>query len=80
MGLADQSLRHERRAVDQDTTYVAFDTSKETLAVAIAERGRRKEVRFFGTIASRPEAVPTDVDRTQEPRLLARNFDLRRSI
>src|SRR5262249_53647182 len=40
----------------QDTTYVAFDTSKETLAVAIAENGRRQEVRFFGTIASRPEA------------------------
>jgi transposase len=43
--------------VEQDTTYVAFDTSKETLAVAIAEGGRRKEVRFFGTIANRPEAV-----------------------
>ena len=43
--------------MDQDTTYVAFDTSKETLAVAIAEGGRRKEVRFFGTIASRPEVV-----------------------
>jgi transposase len=43
--------------MEQDTTYVAFDTSKETLAVAIAESGRRKEVRFFGTIASRQEAV-----------------------
>jgi transposase len=43
--------------VDQDTTYVAFDTSKETLAVAIAESGRRKEVRFFGTIANRPDTV-----------------------
>jgi transposase len=43
--------------MDQDTTYVAFDTSKETLAVAIAESGRRREVRFFGTISSRPEAV-----------------------
>jgi len=43
--------------VDQDTTYVAFDTSKETLAVGIAKGGRRREVRFFGTIASRPEAV-----------------------
>jgi transposase len=44
-------------------TYVAFDTSKETLAVAIAESGRRKEVRFFGTIASRPEAVRKLVER-----------------
>ena len=43
--------------MDQDTTYVAFDTSKETIAVSIADSGRRKEVRFFGTIASRPEAV-----------------------
>jgi transposase len=43
--------------VEQDTTYVAFDTSKETIAVAIAESGRRKDVRFFGTIVSRPEAV-----------------------
>lgn len=38
-------------------TYVAFDTSKETIAVAVAEGGRRREVRFFGTIASRPDAV-----------------------
>ena len=43
--------------MDQDTTYVAFDTSKQTLAVGIAKGGRRREVRFFGTIASRPEAV-----------------------
>jgi hypothetical protein len=41
----------------QGTTYVAFDTSKETIAVAIAESGNHGEVRFFGTIASRPEAV-----------------------
>jgi len=44
-------------------TYVAFDTSKERLAVAIAEDGQRKEVRFFGTIASRPEAVRKLVDK-----------------
>ena len=43
--------------MDQDTTFVAFDTSKETIAVAIAEGGKRGEVRFFGTIASRAEAV-----------------------
>jgi len=49
--------------VDQDTTYVAFDTSKETIAVAIAESGRQKEVRFFGTIASRPEAVRKLIDK-----------------
>jgi transposase len=43
--------------VEQDTTYVAFDTSKEKIAVAIAEACQRGEVRFFGTIANRPEAV-----------------------
>ena len=53
-----------------DTTYVAFDTSKETLAVAIAESGRHKEVRFFGAIASRPEAVHKLIDKLamQHPR------------
>jgi hypothetical protein len=44
-------------------TYVAFDTSKETIAVALAEGGRRGEVRFFGTIANRPEAVRKLVDK-----------------
>lgn len=43
--------------MEQDTTYVGLDASKETIAVAIAESGRHKEVRFFGTIASRPDAV-----------------------
>ena len=36
---------------------MAFDTSNQTLAVGIAKGGRRREVRFFGTIANRPEAV-----------------------
>jgi transposase len=49
--------------VEQNTTYVAFDTSKETIAVALAEGGRRGEVRFFGTVANRPEAVRKLVDK-----------------
>ena len=48
--------------MEQNTTYVAFDTSKETIAVALAEGGRRGEVRFFGTIANQPEAVRKLVD------------------
>src|ERR1700719_2796364 len=56
-------LRHGRRAVEQNTTYVAFDTSKETIAVALAEGRRRGEVRFFGTVANRPEAVRRLVDK-----------------
>jgi hypothetical protein len=57
--------------VEQNTTYVAFDTSKETIAVALAEGGRRGEVRFFGTIANRPEAVRKLVDKLagRHPRL-----------
>jgi len=43
--------------MEQYTTYVAMDTSKETIAVAIAEGARRGEVRHYGTIANRPEAV-----------------------
>ena len=55
IGCAGQSLKHGRRARDQDTTYVAFDTSKETLAAVaivldrldlrplfIARRSRRR--------------------------------------
>ena len=49
--------------MEQDTTYVAFDTSKEKIAVAIAEASQRGEVRFFGTIANRPEAVRKLVER-----------------
>ena len=52
--------------MDQDTTYVAFDTSKETLAIAIAESGRRKEVRFFGTIENRPDAVRKLIEKLTE--------------
>ncbi|MCW3477486.1 hypothetical protein OL599_23245 [Rhodovastum sp. RN2-1] len=48
--LAIQSLKHGGRAVAvHTTTYVAIDSSKETLAVAIAEGGLRGEVRFWGT-------------------------------
>lgn len=37
--------------------FVAFDTSKLSNAVAIAESGRDGEVRFFGEIANTPEAT-----------------------
>ena len=46
-----------RAVVEHTTTYVAFDNSKETLAVAIADGDARGEVRFWGTIANRVEAV-----------------------
>ena len=56
--LAVQSLRHGGRAVvEHTTTYVAFDNSKDTLDVAIADGGLREEVRFWGTIPNQAEAV-----------------------
>ena len=45
------------------TTYVAMDTHKKTISVALAEGGRRGETRFIGEIPSRPEAVGKMVDR-----------------
>ncbi len=43
--------------MDRHTTFIGLDVSKDTIAVAIAEGGRRGEVRFYGTISSKPEAV-----------------------
>jgi transposase len=43
--------------VKKGKAFVALDASKETIAVAVAEDGKRGEVRFFGTVANRPEAV-----------------------
>lgn len=43
--------------MEHTTTDVAFDNSKDTLAVAIADGGLRGEVRFWGTIPNQPEAV-----------------------
>jgi hypothetical protein len=37
--------------------YVAFDTSKTKHAVAIADGGRRSEVRFLGDVVSSPARV-----------------------
>lgn len=43
--------------MERNTTFIGLDVSKETIAVAVAENGRRGEVRFYGTISSKPEAV-----------------------
>ena len=52
------SLRHGRRAVQEDRTVcVGLDTHKAKIAVAVAEPGRVGEVRFQGEIANRPDAV-----------------------
>jgi transposase len=45
------------------TTFVALDTHKQTISVAIAAGGRRGETRFLGEISSRPDAVAKMVER-----------------
>jgi len=41
----------------QHTTYIGLDVHKETIAVALAEAGKRSEVREYGKIANTPTAV-----------------------
>ena len=51
------SLMHRRRALKQLITYIGLDVHKETIAVALAEAGKRSEVREYGKIANTPAAV-----------------------
>src|SRR3954468_21928463 len=48
---------HRRRVMEKPITYVGLDVHKETIAVALAEAGKRKEVREHGKIANTPAAV-----------------------
>ena len=48
---------HRRRALKQLITYIGLDVHKETIAVALAEAGKRSEVREYGKIANTPAAV-----------------------
>lgn len=43
--------------MEQSITYVGLDVHKETIAVAVAEMGKRGEVRVYGTIANTPAAL-----------------------
>ncbi len=45
--------------MDQPISYVGLDVHKETIAVALAEGGKRGDVREYGTIVNTPAAVQT---------------------
>ena len=47
-------------------TFVGLDAHKETIAIGLAEGGRRGEVRHWGTIENRPEAVERMVGRLEK--------------
>jgi hypothetical protein len=43
--------------MDKPIIYVGLDVHKDTIAVALAEAGKRGEVRQFGRIANTPAAL-----------------------
>ena len=43
--------------LDNPITYIGLDVHKDAIAVALAEAGRRSEVREYGKIANAPTAV-----------------------
>ena len=43
--------------MEQSITYVGLDVHKDTIAVALAEAGKRGEVREYGKIANTPAAL-----------------------
>ena len=56
--MAEPILTAGGRAVGEDSTvFVGIDAAKAKHAVAVAEPGRRGEVRYLGEIEASPEAV-----------------------
>jgi transposase len=61
--------RQEERVMEQLTKFIGLDVHKDTIAVAVAEDGADRTVRFFGTIPNTPEAVRRLVARLRGPEI-----------
>jgi transposase len=51
------SPMHRRRVLKQPITYVGLDVHKDTIAIALAEAGKRGEAREHGKIANTAAAL-----------------------
>ena len=52
-----QSLMHRRRVLDKLSHTSALTCTRNTIAVALAEAGKRGDVREYGKIANTPAAL-----------------------
>src|SRR3954470_17199617 len=54
---------HRRRVMDQPIIFVGLDVHKDTITVALAEEGRRGDVREYGRITNTPADLKKLLDK-----------------